>query len=98
MGEVKLLFALANFILCVAAAGLCLCRLNLMHPCVRFRVRLEYALYLTCALASAFQPMWDEWPGWGSLALAVALLFGVYAHGEDWRRGPPLNALRKEST
>lgn len=96
MGDAQLLFALANFILCVIAAGMCLCRLNIMQRGVLFRVRSEYALYLTCALASAFQPLWGEWPEWGSLAMAGGLVFGLVSSSKFWERGAPRDAMGQE--
>lgn len=96
MGSTQLLFALANFVLCLAVVWMCLCRLNSMTRAVLYRVRSEYSLYLTCALASALQPMWGEWPEWGSLAMAVALIFGILASRRAWARGAPRSATTLE--
>lgn len=86
------LFAGANLALCQAIVFVCLCRLNLMNKKVLSRVRSEYAGYIGGAFISGLQPMWGEWPQWGSVALAAALLLGLIFGGIGWRRGPPESA------
>lgn len=85
----KLLFALLNFGICAPIFGIALCRLNSMGGAVIYRVRSEYAFYVGAAFASAFQPLWDEWPRWGSLAMAAALLLGLLCSGHAWRKDKP---------
>lgn len=92
MGNTYQLFALANFLLCMFAVLMCLCRLNAMTSNVTYRVRSEYTVYLTCALASALQPMWGEWPRWGSIAMAGSLVFGLFVSSGGWKEGPPPSA------
>lgn len=85
-------FALANFALSMAVAFVAFCRLNAMHGSVLRRVMSEYAVYMGAALTSALQPWWGEWPRWGSIALATALLWGLLCSSYAWRRGPPVSA------
>lgn len=84
-----LLFALANFVLCMLAIFMCLCRLNSMDGRVIYRVRSEYSVYLSCALVSALQPFYGEWPRWGSIAMAGGLVFGLFMSAKAWQHGPP---------
>ena len=79
------LFALGNFALCTAIVVIALCRLNSMQGTVLWRVRGEYATYVGCATASSLQPMWGEWPLWGSIAMAVGLLLGLLCSSHAWR-------------
>lgn len=90
------LFALANMVLCLAAVGMCLCRLNSMTPNVFYRVRSKYAVILTAALASALQPWWGEWPEWGSLAMALSLVFSLVMGKPIWDHGPPGSAYNDD--
>ena len=83
------LFALANATLCAVIMFIALCRLNAMQGNVLVRVQSEYAAYLSCALASAFQPYWGEWPRWGSIAMAVGMLIGLICSSHAWRRDTP---------
>jgi hypothetical protein len=78
------LFAIANLALCCSIAFISLCRLNAMQRGVLWRVRLEYAAYLGGAVASGLQPMWGEWPQWGSVLLAAVLLIGLLCSGRAW--------------
>ena len=87
-----LIFAGANLVLCACIVVVCLCRLNLMNKKVLHRVRSEYAGYIGGAFVSGLQPMWGEWPQWGSIALAGALLLGLIFGGVGWRGGPPASA------
>jgi len=87
------LFAMANFLLCLVVAFIGVCRLNAMQGGVLLRVQSEYAAYVTSGLISAFQPWWGEWPRWGSIAIAAALLIGLLSSGHAWKRDtPPENA------
>lgn len=92
MDKTQELFALANFVLCLTAVGMCLCRLNAMTFNVMYQVRGKYTVALTAALASALQPWWGEWPEWGSLAMAASLVYGLYVSTPSWRHGPPMDA------
>lgn len=86
------LFAAANFAICSGIFFVSFCRLHLMSPKVLLRVRLEYALYIGGATVSAFQPMWGEWPEWGSVSIASAFFVGLVLGGIGWRNGPPESA------
>lgn len=87
------LFALANAALCGAIVFISVCRLNTMQGSVLLRVQSEYAGYIGGAFASALQPWWNEWPQWGSLAIAGALLLGLLFSGHAWRKDkPPITA------
>jgi len=79
------LYALANAAMCVTIIFISLCRLNSMQGQVLLRVRSEYAAYLAGALASLAQPWLGEWPQLGSLAMAAALLIGLFCSGHAWR-------------
>lgn len=79
------LFALANAALCAAVIFIALCRLNAMQGAVLFRVRSEYAGYMGAAVMSAMMPFWGEWPQWGSISMAGALLLGLLCSGHAWR-------------
>lgn len=83
------LFALANAGLCGVIVFISVCRLNTMQGSVLLRVQSEYAGYIGAAFASALQPWWNEWPQWGSLAMAGALLLGLVASSHAWRRDKP---------
>lgn len=86
------LFAFANFTICIAIAAIAFCRLNAMQGPILYRVRSEYAGYVGGALGSAFQPWYGEWPEWGSIAIALALLLGLLCSRHAWRTGPPASA------
>lgn len=87
------LFALVNAGLCAGIVFISICRLNTMQGTVLVRVQSEYAGYIGGAIASALQPWWNEWPQWGSLAIAAALLLGLLFSGHAWRRDrPPVSA------
>ena len=79
------LFALANAALCAGVVFISLCRLNSMQGSVLLRVRSEYAGYMGAAVMSAMQPFWGEWPQWGSIGMAGALLLGLLCSGHAWR-------------
>lgn len=83
------LFAIANLAICAAIAFISLCRLNAMEGPVLYRVRSEYAGYIAGALGAGFQPWWGEWPEWGSLLIAGALLVGLIASSHAWRHDTP---------
>ncbi|UVH54656.1 hypothetical protein NWF24_17570 [Variovorax paradoxus] len=83
------LMALVNVGLCVAIVVISVCRLNTMQGSVLLRVQSEYAGYIGGAIASAAQPWWNEWPQWGSLAIAAALLLGLIFSGHAWRKDKP---------
>ena len=89
MTQEQLLFAGANLCICAIIVFVCMCRLHVMNKQVLFRVRVEYAIYIGGALACAFQPMWDEFPEWGTISLAFAFLVGLLLGGIGWRDGPP---------
>jgi len=84
------LFAFVNAALCAAIAFISICRLNAMRGAtVLVRVQSEYAGYVGAAFASALQPWWNEWPQWGSLAIATSLLLGLLFSGHAWRKDKP---------
>lgn len=87
------MFALANAVLCMGVVVISLCRLNKMTKAVLFRVRATYAVYLNCALLSALQPLWGEWPQWAALTMASALLFNLLMSSANWAGGPPRDIL-----
>ncbi|WP_114968553.1 hypothetical protein [Rhodoferax ferrireducens] len=78
------LFALANAALCACVLMISVCRLNGMHGSVLLRVRSEYAGYIGAAVLSALQPWWGEWPQWGSVGMASALLLGLLCSSHAW--------------
>jgi hypothetical protein len=90
------LFAFANFVLCGGVAFISFCRLNRMHGAVLDRVKSEYAAYMAAGIAAAVQPWWGEWPRWGSLSIAGALLIGLLCSSYVWRDGPPKSASKGE--
>lgn len=79
------LFAFANAAMCGCIWFISLCRLNAMKGPVLRRVRSEYAVYVGCAIASCLQPLWGEWPRWGSLAMAAGLLVGLLCSARAWQ-------------
>lgn len=83
------LFALGNLVLCVTIAFIALCRLNAMRKSVLWRVRVEYAGYLAGAVASGLQPMWGEWPQWGSIIISSSLLLGLMCSSRAWAGDVP---------
>ena len=83
------LFALANLAVCGVIAFIALCRLNSMQNTVLLRVRAEYACYMGGAIASGLQPLWGEWPEYGTIALAGAMLFGLFMSGSAWKGDKP---------
>lgn len=83
------LFSVANFVICFSIVFVCLCRLHVMNRRVLFRVRLEYAVYIGVAVASALSPMWGEWPEWGQTCLSAGFLIGLMIGGVGWKDGPP---------
>lgn len=88
-----LLFAAANLCICAGIIFISICRLNSMQNKVLWRVRLEYAGYIGGGLASGFQPLWGEWPQWGSLSLACAVLIGLLCSSSAWKGDrPPASA------
>lgn len=88
MNEIYL-FALANLALCGCIGFICICRLNVMEGRVQARVQSEYAAYLAAAFVSGVQPWWGEWPRWGSIGMAGALLLGLLCSGFAWRGDRP---------
>ena len=97
MDNARELFALANLVLCLAAVGMCLCRLNAMTADVPYMVRSKYTVALTAALASGLQPWWGEWPGWAALAMSASLVFGLIVSTPHWRSGPPATARARRT-
>lgn len=83
------LFALANAVVCAAIVFIAVCRLNAMERTVFWRVRLEYAGYVGGAVASGLQPWWGEWPEWGTIGLAVAVLTALLCTGRAWHGDRP---------
>jgi hypothetical protein len=83
------LMALINLALALGVFFISLCRLNDMDRSVLRRVGLEYAAYITGAIASGLQPWWGEWPGLGSIGLMAALLVGLLCSSHAWRSGRP---------
>ena len=83
------LFSIVNLALCIAILVISLCRLNTMDGSVLYRVRSEYAGYVASAFASGLQPWWGEWPRWGSLSIAAAILLGLLCSSHAWRRDVP---------
>lgn len=81
------IFALLNLALCVGIFAIALCRLNSMEGTVLLRVRSEYTALLAGAVASGLQPWYGEWPGWGALSLASAVLVALICSGHAWHRG-----------
>lgn len=83
------LFALANLCLCALISVVAICRLNSMGDDVLFRVQCEYNAYLTASIVSGLQPLWQEWPQWGSISMAVAILIGMFASASAWKGDKP---------
>lgn len=82
-------FAAVNFILCITAVVMCLCRLNNLNAKTQLRERVKYVLSLTAAMTSATQPWYGEEPGWGSVAMAASLVYALWAGAPRWRHGAP---------
>lgn len=83
------LFAFVNLAICMAVVFISICRLNAMGPHVLMRVRAEYAGYIVGALVAGLQPWWGEWPRWGSIGIAAALLGGLLWSARAWRNDTP---------
>jgi hypothetical protein len=84
------LFAFVNAALCAGIVFISVCRLNAMRGAtVLVRVQSEYAGYIGGAVAAGLQPWWNEWPQWGSLGIATALLLGLLFSGHAWRKDKP---------
>lgn len=67
--------AVAHWIVCLAIAWLCICRLNLDSCRRRLCQRARYTLLLAGACASGLSPaLFGEWPGPGTLMLSSGLL------------------------
>lgn len=81
------LFALLNLAISIGIVSISLCRLNSMLPEQRvlFRVRLEYAGYIGGSIANGLQPMWGEYPFWGTCSLALAVLIGLICSSNAWK-------------
>lgn len=79
------LFALANAGMCGAICFICLCRLNSMQKSVRMFVKSEYAILMGAALLSAMQPLYGEWPRYGSVGMSLAMLFQLISSAKAWR-------------
>lgn len=92
------LLALVNAGLCGIIVFIGICRLNAMQRTVLWRVRVEYATYIGGASLSAMQPWWGEWPQWGSVAVAIALLAGLMGSSKQWcgDRAPPTATMPAE--
>lgn len=82
-------FAAVNFILCVTAIVMCLCRLNNLNARTHLRERVKYVLSLTAAMTCATQPWYGEEPGWGSVMMAASLVYALWAGAPRWRHGAP---------
>jgi len=82
-------FAMANLVLCMGIVFVSICRLNSMQNKVLWRVRMEYAGYVGGAFAAGFQPLWGEWPQWGSLCIAGAILLGLICSSSAWKGDKP---------
>lgn len=80
------LFSMVNALLCGVIWFISLCRLNAMEGPVLYRVRSEYAGYVAASIASGLQPWWGEWPRWGSLSIAGAMLLGLLCSSHAWKR------------
>ena len=85
-----------NAMICMSIVAICVCRLNLMRGGVRLHVRGQYSLYVGAAVFSAAQPWAGYWPGWAALAMAVVLLFGLWADSGSWREPGAITARLKE--
>jgi len=83
------LYAFANLLICGVIWFIALCRLNAMWKTVLWRVRVEYACYVGGAVAAGFQPLWGEWPQIGSLAIAGAMLIGLFCSSRAWAGDVP---------
>lgn len=79
------LFAIFNLLVSLAIVVISLCRLNSMQKNVLWRVRLEYSCYVGGAIANGLQPWWQEYPEWGTCALAVAMLIGLLCSARAWK-------------
>lgn len=83
------LFAFVNLALCMGVVFISICRLNAMGPEVLMRVRTEYVGYIVGALVAGLQPWWGEWPRWGSVGIAGALLGGLLWSARAWQGDVP---------
>lgn len=91
------LYALGNLLLCSGIGWVCLCRLRQMSTRTRPRFIGLYALILTAATASGFQPvLFGEWPGIADLVMSATLLLFLGSGLRAWHRQAPDYTTRPE--
>ncbi len=79
------LLAVTNWLICMAVAWACICRLNSDICKRRLLLRARYTLLLTGALASGLQPaLWGEWPGIGDILFALTVLGSLLLNIQRW--------------
>jgi len=81
-----------TFILCAAIIFVCICRLDKIDKSVRLRVGFQYVVLLMAAAALALAPIFGQFPGWGVVVFAGAVLFMLLADSFQWHHGPPESA------
>ena len=89
------ILAFINLALCAGIVVIAFCRLHNMNGTVLKRVQSEYAAYLGGALVCGLQPLLGEWPGWGTVSLAGAVLIGLACSAYVWQFGVPFTATKQ---
>lgn len=84
------LFSAFNLLLCIAIAGVCLCRLRLTDLHTRVGVRVKYSGIGGAALVFGLSPWVGEWPGWTGCAFSAAVLVGLLSSSSRWSGQAPI--------
>lgn len=99
MNEVWII-AFVNACLCAVCGLVFICRINSMDTqgprVTRIVVQVEYAFGVAAMIVSALRPMWQEFPGYASLAVHSYILVHLLASAPAWHRHgydePPASA------
>lgn len=85
-----LTLAAVHAALCLGIACACICRLTVMTRETQPQIRAQFALLVGGALSSGGAPLWwGEWPGYGAVTAAAALLAYLLLGLHRWRHGAP---------
>ncbi|WP_447775619.1 hypothetical protein [Variovorax boronicumulans] len=84
------IFATVTLFVCLAIAGVSLCRLRLTDTNTRRGVRIKYSALGAGALMFGVSPWTGEFPGWTGMTFAIAVLVGLLTSWGRWRTRPPL--------
>lgn len=79
--------ALINFVVCVAAAFVCLCRLGAMDN-AKLPIIISYASWMTMLLLSAFS-FWFVTVHWVQILFGTCVLVHFALGFRAWQNGPP---------